>query len=48
MLIYFERGREREVGRGRERWGERIPRRLCTVSTEPDIGLEPINCDFMT
>ena len=22
--------------------------RLCTVSTEPDEGLEPTNCDIMT
>ena len=31
-----------EWGRGTER-GERIPGGLCTVSTEPDAGLE--NCE---
>ena len=36
------RGRER----GRER--ERIPSRLCPVSTEPDGGLEPTNHEIMT
>ena len=28
--------------------GERIPRRLCTASREPDIGLEPMNHEIMT
>ena len=48
-LFIFEREREQvhEQGRGRERWGERIPSRLCTVSSEPDMGLEPVNCDIM-
>ena len=32
------------VGRG----GERIPSRLCTVSTEPDMGLDPTNHEIMT
>ena len=44
-----EREREREIarwGRGRERERERerrerIPRRLCIVSTEPDTGSNP-------
>ena len=44
FIIYFEREREREnqQGRGRERRGERerVPSRVCTVSTEPDKGLE--------
>ena len=26
---------------------ERIPSRVCTVSTEPDMGLEPMNCEIM-
>ena len=34
------------VGRGRERG--RIPSRLCTVSPEPDAGLEPTNREIMT
>ena len=50
FYVYFERG---NVSRGgAEREGERerarIPSRLCTVSTEPDIGLEPTNCEIMT
>ena len=27
---------------------ERIPSRLCTVSTEPDAGLEPMNHEIVT
>ena len=30
-----------EQGRGRERRRERIPSRLCTISTEPDMGPKP-------
>ena len=38
-----------QVGEGqREREIERIPRRLCTVSTEPDVGLELTNREVMT
>ena len=37
-LIYLER--EREQGKGREKGRERIPSRLHTMSTEPDVGLE--------
>ena len=37
-------GRERE----RERERERIMSRLHTVSTDPDAGLEPMNCEIMT
>ena len=42
--------RERErAGEGqRERERERIPSRFCTVSTEPDVGLEPTNSEIMT
>ena len=51
-----ERMREREnvrmwaheQGRGRERGRERIPSRLCTISEEPDVGLELPNCEIMT
>ena len=31
----------------RERERERIPSRLCTVSLEPDVGLEPTNREIM-
>ena len=27
---------------------ERIPSKLCVVSTEPDAGLELMNCETMT
>ena len=33
-----ERDRECKQGRGREREKERIPRRLCVVSTSPNVG----------
>ena len=38
-------------GRGkreREREGERIPSRLRAVSTELEVGLDPINHEFVT
>ena len=38
-FIYFER--ERGGGRQKERRRERIPRRLCAVSAEPNSGLDP-------
>ena len=44
MFIYFERERER---RGRERGRERIPSKLCTVSREPDMGLNVLNHEIM-
>ena len=51
VFIYlFLRDRERErthIGRrGAER--ERIPSRLCTVSTEPETGLKLTNGEIMT
>ena len=48
--MYFEREREREHRREGEveRKGDRIPSRLCTVSTEPDAGLEFMNREIMT
>ena len=52
LFIDFERERERdrghEWGRGRERERERFPSRLHTVSTEADVGLEPMNCEITT
>ena len=33
---------------GAERGRERIPSRLCRVSTEPDEGLNPTNREIMT
>ena len=39
-------GRWGEEQRDRER--EKTPSRLCTVSTEPNVGLELKNCEIMT
>ena len=44
MFIYLER----ESRGGAERGRERIPSRPCTVSTEPDAGLELTNCEIVT
>ena len=35
-------------GEERERERERIPSRLSTVSTEPNLGLELLNLEIMT
>ena len=40
-FILRERACTHKQGRGRERGRERIASRLCTVSTEPNAGLEP-------
>ena len=51
-FIYFERERERKrapEGEGqRERERETIPSRLCTVSTELDVGLKLKNREILT
>ena len=52
-MFTFERERERQsVSRGRaQREGDRGSKagsRLQAVSTEPDTGLEPTNCEIMT
>ena len=36
------------LGGGAERERERIPSRLCTVSTEPDVALEFANSEITT
>ena len=49
LLIYLflrQRGRECVSREGSEREG--IPSRLCAVSTEPDVGLNPINREIIT
>ena len=43
-----ERERAQQLGRGRERGRERIPSRLCIVSSEPDSGLDPMNLEITT
>ena len=35
-------------GGEREREGGRIPSRLCAISAEPVVGLEPMNYEIMT
>ena len=52
-MFIFERGREREKtsGGGAEREGDtgsKADFRLQAVSTEPNEGLEPTNCEIMT
>ena len=40
-FIYFERDKDTVSGRGAEREGDRkIPSRLLTASSEPNVGLE--------
>ena len=48
--VYSEREKERESerGRGKERGRERISSRFHTVSAEPSVGLELMNCEIMT
>ena len=48
LFILRERKSVHQKGRGRERGRERIPNRLCTVSTEPDMGLCLMNYEIMT
>ena len=49
VCVYsFLRERECERGRGRERGEQRIRRRLCTDSSEPDVVLTFTSCEIMT
>ena len=51
ILFFFERKREREciyACREGQREKERIPNRFCTVSGEPHMGFELMNCKIMT
>ena len=50
MFIYFgERETGSKQGRGREGDTEsKTGSRLSAVSTEPDAGLEPTNCEIVT
>ena len=44
-----ERERERaEAGSGQTKRRKRIPSRLHAISTEPDVGLELMNCEITT
>ena len=40
--------REKESKRGRDRGRQRIPCRLCTISTEPGAGLKSTNHELVT
>ena len=49
--FFFERERESisvNRRRGRERGRESIPSRLHIISTQPDVGLKPMNHEMMT
>ena len=46
LFLYFER--ESMSSAEAEREGERIPSRLCTVSTEPYSGSDPMNREIVT
>ena len=49
LFILREREREQhEQRRGRERERKRIPSRLCTVSAEPEAGLDLMDLETMT
>ena len=47
-VYLFTYEREREQMRDRKRGKRRIPSRLCTISAEPNAGLEFMNCEIMT
>ena len=47
ILKEREKRREQQWGQ-RERGTQIIPSRLHAVSTEPDVGLDPTNCEIMT
>ena len=50
LLTYFvtEREREHKQGEGQRERKERIPSKLPPVSTEPNMGLNPMNHELMT
>ena len=45
--MFILREKEREGGKGRDGWIEKIPSRLHAVSAEPDVGLDPTNREIM-
>ena len=48
FLSFFINFREKASRGSAERERERIPSRVSTVSTEPDLGLELTNCEITT
>ena len=47
-MFIFEREREHEWRRVRERGRQRIRNGLCTASTEPSVGLELTKSEIVT
>ena len=47
-FIYFEREQKSASWEGEERGRDRIPSRLCAISTESDVGLNPMKHEIMT
>ena len=47
-MFIFESETECEWGKGRERGRHRIRSSLQALDTEPDVGLELMNCEIMT
>ena len=43
-----ERDREDPKWEGQREWLRENPRRVCAVSQEPEVGLEPTNHEIMT
>ena len=48
FILREKKSREGQRERERVRQRERIPSRLCTVSADPNVGLEPTNCEILT
>ena len=48
FILFFKVYLFSESGEGAERGRERIPSGLCTVSTEPNARLKPMNREIMT
>ena len=48
FFLCFFKGLFTLGGRGRERGRDRILSRLHTVSTDPNAGLQPMNCKIVT
>ena len=51
FYLFFESERQSVSGEGAEREGDtefEAGSRLRAVSAEPDVGLEPTNCEIMT
>ena len=50
-MLIFEREREKESKQWKDREGDKeseVGSRLSAVSTEPNTGLKPMNCEIIT